>query len=241
MILNFIFCLIFTYFGAYIGRLISFLEKDERMPNFKKIIAEIFKCHNCNTINIPIVSFIIKGGVCRKCNNKLNYEQFILELLSAILFLILYIHYGFSLKFIFAILMTIAILAISYMDIKYMVAPIYLQIYIGFCALLYILFNPIDLLFSIFCALIYFSVIFVCSILLKDSETKKIIGDADKILFAICGLVLRLRNLPKFLTITGIIGLITFVIFNWFFKKNEEKIFPFTPAILASLVICLIF
>ena len=221
MILNFIFCLIFTYFGAYIGRLISFLE-------------------NCNTINIPIVSFIIKGGVCRKCNNKLNYEQFILELLSAILFLILYIHYGFSLKFIFAILMTIAILAISYMDIKYMVVPIYLQIYIGFCALLYILFNPIDLLFSIFCALIYFSVIFVCSILLKDSETKKIIGDADKILFAICGLVLRLRNLPKFLTITGIIGLITFAIFNWFFKKNEEKIFPFTPAILASLVICLI-
>ena len=39
MILNFIFCLIFTYFGAYIGRLISFLEKDERMPNFKKIIT----------------------------------------------------------------------------------------------------------------------------------------------------------------------------------------------------------
>lgn len=244
MFINFVFSLIFIYLGAYIGGLISFLDKNDRIPNFRDLFTKMSKCPHCQEKfkkidNIPIVSFILQKNLCLYCNEKLPLEQLLLEIISANLFGISYFVYGFSLKYIFAILIITSVLAISYIDIKYMVVPIYLQVYLCFCAIIFILFNPIDPLFSILCAILYYFIINLSAIILKKFKNKEVIGGADKILFLICGLILRLENLPNYLIISGVNGITTFYLFKKFIKDNTDK-FPFAPAILISLLICLI-
>ena len=121
-----------------------------------------------------------------------------------------------------------------------MIIPIYLQVYFGFCAIIFILFNPIDPLFSIFCGILYYLIIDLCVFILTKFKNEEIVGDADKILFLICGLILRLENLPNFLIISGLGGIVTFYLFKKFNGKNDGNKFPFAPAILISLLICLI-
>ncbi len=245
MLINFIISLTFICIGAYIGNLISFLNNDDRIPNIKELIVKRSKCQYCQTKfnkieTIPIISFIVQKGLCPYCSKKLSIEQLVLEILCANLFGISYFIYGFSLKYIFAILIIISILAIYFIDIKYMVVPIYLQVYLGFCAVLFILFNPIDPLFSIFCSILYYIIICLCVVFLKKLKSSEFVGDADKVLFSICGLILRLENLPKFLIITGLSGIMTFYLFRNFNRNNDVEKFPFVPAILISLLICLI-
>lgn len=247
MLIKFIFSLIFICLGAYVGAIISFLKEEDRIPDFKELFVKMSRCPHCQmkfkkTENIPIISFIIQKSLCPYCSKKLSLEQLLLEVLSANLFGISYFIYGFSFKYIFAILIITSALAISYVDIKYMAVSLYLQVYLGFCAILFILFNPIDPLFSMLCAILYYVIINLCVVMLKKFRNEEIIGDADKILFLICGLMLRLENLPNFLIISGLNGIATFYLFKKFNKENRENNigeFPFAPAIVVSLLICL--
>ncbi|HOZ54293.1 MAG TPA: prepilin peptidase, partial [Bacilli bacterium] len=72
---------------------------------------------------VPILSFIILGGKCRKCKSSISYIYPIFELLTGILFVYAYIFFGFTLELLIAIIFISSLIIVAISDIKYMEIP----------------------------------------------------------------------------------------------------------------------
>ncbi|MBN3039344.1 MAG: prepilin peptidase [Candidatus Omnitrophica bacterium] len=107
-------------FGATIG---SFLNVCiYRMPRKESIVKPPSHCPGCQHRinwydNIPFLSFVFLRGRCRHCGQRISWRYFIVELISASIFLSLYLYFGISLRFwIFAAVSSSLIVA-SFIDI----------------------------------------------------------------------------------------------------------------------------
>ena len=96
-----------------------------------------------------------------------------------------------------------------------------------------IFYNNFDPLYSVFSAIIYFLLIFICGLIVEYWKKKDAIGGGDIKLITICGLVLGISLLPLFFLFSGLFGLIFGLIWK-IIKKNEY--FPFGPALVASFL-----
>ena len=89
-------------FGAMIG---SFLNVCiYRIPRNQSIIFPRSRCSSCRKYirwydNIPLLSYILLKGKCRFCNRKIPFRYFIVEFITGLSFLMLYMNFGFTHKF----------------------------------------------------------------------------------------------------------------------------------------------
>jgi len=85
-------------FGAVIG---SFLNVCiHRMPRGESIVRPPSHCPHCNQQlrwrdNIPLFGWLVLGGRCRYCRTKITPRYFLVELLTACLFLAVWLKYEF--------------------------------------------------------------------------------------------------------------------------------------------------
>lgn len=97
-----------------------------RLPNDESIVAPRSHCNNCNHVLawyelIPVISFLIQGGRCRKCKIKLSLIYPIIEMLSGFLFALSYVLYGFSYEMIAFIIISSVLITIYVSDFNYMI------------------------------------------------------------------------------------------------------------------------
>jgi leader peptidase (prepilin peptidase)/N-methyltransferase len=109
---------LFSYaFVAVLGLIIgSFLNVViYRIPRDQSIIKPPSHCPTCNTKlkwydNIPILSYLLLKGKCRYCGAKISIKYPLIEILTALSFILVFQQYGFSLNslkwIIFACLLT---------------------------------------------------------------------------------------------------------------------------------------
>lgn len=230
--MNIILFLLFICIGAYIGGLLAFFNN--KLPDRDAIFSNRFKCRHCNTKfrfieSIPILSYLKQKGKCLTCGKALNFECFLMEILNSILWSLIFYTFGFSWNFIYFIFISDIILIISFIDLKYLEIPIYCQILFGFFAVLYIIINPIDPLYSILFAFIYYIIIKVIKFVTEKITKTNVIGDGDLILIAICGSVLCFNSILLFFTLISIIGILFGIIWKYLKRKN---VFPFAISIL---------
>lgn len=89
-------------FGSIVG---SFLNVCiYRLPKGRSVIFPGSHCPNCSTAihwydNIPIFGYIFLGGKARCCKAKISFRYFIVEILTASAFLILFSAFGVTPKF----------------------------------------------------------------------------------------------------------------------------------------------
>jgi leader peptidase (prepilin peptidase)/N-methyltransferase len=98
MLLNF-----FAFiFGAAVG---SFLNVCIfRMPTKTSIIKPLSQCPHCHHSirfydNIPLIIYIVLMGKCRDCSGKISWRYPLVELITAILSLLLFLQFGLTLRF----------------------------------------------------------------------------------------------------------------------------------------------
>lgn len=113
-------------FGSIVG---SFLNVCiYRMPRGESIVLPPSRCPSCKKSiewrdNIPFLSYILLKGKCRKCGDKISPRYFIVELITAITFLVLYVNFGISFRFWIYSLVTFSLIIISFIDLEFQVIP----------------------------------------------------------------------------------------------------------------------
>ena len=99
-----------------------------RLPLNKQIIFGRSFCPNCKKKiiwydNIPLISFILLRGKCRKCNKEISIKYLLVELISGISFVYLFLNYNNYFEIIFLQTLVIILLIILFIDLKYLIIP----------------------------------------------------------------------------------------------------------------------
>jgi leader peptidase (prepilin peptidase) / N-methyltransferase len=123
--------ILFFVLGAIVG---SFLNVCiVRIPRDESIVRPGSKCPGCGTHirfydNIPIVSYLILRGKCRKCGQRISIRYAAVELLTAVLFAALFWLFGPSFELAVALVFTCLLIVISFIDLEFLIIPDILSI-----------------------------------------------------------------------------------------------------------------
>ena len=123
-------------FGSCLG---SFLNVCiHRLPKDESIAKPRSFCPKCKTTvkwydNIPLLSYIILQARCRSCHEKIPLRYPLVEFITAVLALVLYLKFGLSFLFFKFIFFFALLILVSFIDIDYHAIPVYLCV-MGICA-----------------------------------------------------------------------------------------------------------
>lgn len=119
-----LYLIIFFIFGSTMGSFYHVIAT--RLSKGKSIITPASHCEKCNHQLkwyelIPIISYIIQGGKCRHCKEKLPLSYLLMEICTGILFAVCYHVFGFTLELISSIIFVSSLIIIIISDIEYMI------------------------------------------------------------------------------------------------------------------------
>ncbi len=112
--------------GAVIG---SFLNVCIcRMPEEKSIISPPSHCPKCDTElkaadNIPLLSFLVLGRKCKYCGEPISWQYFTVELLTALLFVGVFLRYGYTVDSAVFVLFVAALVVAFAVDLRWFIIP----------------------------------------------------------------------------------------------------------------------
>jgi leader peptidase (prepilin peptidase) / N-methyltransferase len=113
-------------FGSIVG---SFLNVCiHRMPKSESVVWPRSHCPKCQKRipgydNIPFISFILLKGRCRFCKEKISLRYPLVELLSALLTLALFIRFGLNYSFFLYMVMLWGLIIATFVDIPHRIIP----------------------------------------------------------------------------------------------------------------------
>ena len=121
-----IYIIVIFIFGLIIGSFLNVVGY--RLPNNISIINPPSHCPKCNNKIkwydlIPILSFIILLGKCRKCKQNISIMYPIFELITGLLFIYSYLVFGLSLELLISLIFISSLVVITISDLKYMEIP----------------------------------------------------------------------------------------------------------------------
>jgi leader peptidase (prepilin peptidase) / N-methyltransferase len=113
-------------FGAIIGSFLNVII--HRIPNEESIVFPSSKCPKCKAQlrpydNIPILSWLILGGKCRNCKEKIAIRYPAVELLTGLSFVLVYWQIGFDPMLFVGLVFVCVIIALMFIDAEHMILP----------------------------------------------------------------------------------------------------------------------
>ncbi|HHU79120.1 MAG TPA: prepilin peptidase [Clostridiales bacterium] len=99
-----------------------------RVPRDQSIVKPASRCTSCGTRLawrdlMPVISWVSLGGKCRYCKSPISYRYTLVELLTGLIFVVLYLKFGISGSFLtYAILCSILIIA-TLIDLDFQIIP----------------------------------------------------------------------------------------------------------------------
>lgn len=124
--LHILFTIISGMFGAVFGSFCNVCIY--RFPRGESIIKPGSHCPKCQKPiawhdNIPLISWIILLGKCRHCKESISIQYPLIELLTALLFVIVYLKFRFSLATIVYSFLTAGLIIVIFQDLQTWTIP----------------------------------------------------------------------------------------------------------------------
>lgn len=99
-----------------------------RLPAGLSLIKPASSCPSCHARikpydNIPVVSYLLLGGKCRRCGARIPFSYLLVEVLTPAAFVILYLHFDLSLYFFASCLFTTALIVLGFIDYRHKILP----------------------------------------------------------------------------------------------------------------------
>ena len=219
-----------------------------RLPKNKQVIIGRSFCPKCKRKinwydNLPLFSFLILKMKCRNCNKKISPRYFIVELLTGITFLIIFLSFNSLVTLIFLCVLSLILIMIFFIDLENFIIPDVLNFSIMFIALLKNFLPNLNTSFiqeinqSIIGGIVGYLSIWIIIFLYKTIKKIDGMGLGDAKLMAGIGLLFGWQSIPFVLFISSVLGLIFVIPSLLSKKKNMRSEIPFGPFIIASSIV----
>jgi len=244
-----VFYIIVFIFGSIWGSFSNVCIR--RIPNNTSVIKGRSHCPSCNKLikwydNIPLLSFLILKARCRDCSTTIDVKYFIIELISALNFVLIFYLFGFSSTTILFFILSIGFLIIFFIDLKYFIIPneiTYPLMMLGFLKSfdpnlnLNLFPNFIDsLIGGFFGYVIIWLVIFIY----KKFRNKEGMGLGDAKLVSVIGFWFGWISIPFVIFFSSAIALIKVIPDLIKNEKNLSSEIPFGPYLIVGCLTFLI-
>jgi len=244
-----VFYIIVFIFGSIWGSFSNVCIR--RIPNNTSVIKGRSHCPSCNKLikwydNIPLLSFLILKAKCRDCSTTIDVKYFIIELISALNFVLIFYLFGFSSTTILFFILSIGFLIIFFIDLKHFIIPneiTYPLMMLGFLKSfdpnlnLNLFPNFIDsLIGGFFGYVIIWLVIFIY----KKFRNKEGMGLGDAKLVSVIGFWFGWISIPFVIFFSSAIALIKVIPDLIKNKKNLSSEIPFGPYLIVGCLTFLI-
>ena len=223
-----------------------------RLPNNGNVAKGRSFCPNCkNKIrwfdNIPFFSYLFLKGKCRQCSKPISFQYFIVELLSAISFVLIFHIYGASITTLLLLILSIFFIIIFFIDLKHFIIPNVLTfplMVIGFLKS----FDPNlnqtifpNYINSLIGGLFGYSIIWLIIFFYKKVRKKEGMGLGDAKLMAVIGFWFGWISIPFTIFISSTVALIIVIpsLINQSRKMSSE--IPFGPYIIIGCILYVTF
>ena len=236
--------------GASVGSFINVAV--DRLPNELSIVRPRSYCDSCkrtlaNFDMVPVLSYLWLRGRCRYCKASVPVRVFITEIATSLLFVLLYLIYGFGLGFLVISAMVSLMLIVALIDLEHglilnrviypaivallLLAPFWPELgisreFFGIEGLLGSLLNSLAAGFGAF--LIFFIIFLVYP---------KGMGGGDPKLAGVVGLSVGFPGVLVALWIAVVAGGVLAIFLLAFRKKGRKDAIPFGPFLAFSAII----
>jgi len=222
-----------------------------RMPQGKGVVVGRSFCVKCNKKiqwfdNIPIISYLLLKSKCRNCKTKISFQYFLVESISLINFLVLYLIFGISLTTLFLIILSIVFLIIFFIDLKHYIIPnslTYSMMILGFIKSFVPNLDPIfpNYLNSLIGGLLGYGIIWSIIYFYRQFKKKEGMGLGDAKLFAVVGFWFGWISIPFVVFLSSIIALLSVLPDLLRSTKKLSSQIPFGPFIILGTIFYLVF
>ena len=121
---------IFTIFAFIFGSCVgSFLNVViYRLPEGISIVTPGSRCPKCEQaiplyLNIPVFSYLMLAGKCRYCKTRIPMRYPAVELLTGIIFLLIFLRFGVYPETLFWMFFSAVLIAVSFIDLDHQIIP----------------------------------------------------------------------------------------------------------------------
>jgi len=242
---------IFVIYIFIVGLLIgSFLNVCiYRIPRGESIAYPPSHCTSCGSNIkpydlIPVFSWIFLRGKCRGCGEKISSRYALVELTTAILFLLTYFQYGITInlaRFLILIPFLIVIAMIDYDTMDVYTTTTWLAIGLGIVLLGVNFYLGLPVVTYVYGGMLGAGIIIFIILLSKLILGTEGMGWGDAEICGLCGLFLGFKLTFMMMFFSFIIGGVIGVYLLRFKKKNGRSEMPFGPSIIMAaflIIIC---
>jgi len=216
-----------------------------RIPKSESIVYPASHCPKCHSKikpvdNIPLLSFILLKGRCRNCKSKISIQYPIVELVTGLIYLIIYLIYGLSIQTLVYIILSSALIIIAFIDLNEEIVPDVISlpgIVIGFILSFFVPY--ISFINSALGIVVGGGIILVIGLAGSVIFKKEAMGGGDVKLAAMIGAFLGWRYIVISLFLGFFVGALAGIILILSKIKNREDAIPFGPFIVLGSFITL--
>jgi len=215
---------------------------EDELKNSKAINNEQFNlvkpnstCPKCKTAikpwqNIPVISWLFLKGKCASCNNPISIRYPVVEAITAILSLFIAYTMGANEQALLYILITWALVALTFIDIDHMLLPDQLTLPLVWLALIASIMGytvaPSDAIMgAVFGYLSLWSVFWLFKLL----TGKEGMGYGDFKLLAVFGALLGWQSLLSIILLSSVVGAVIGIVLLSIQGKDKATPIPFGP------------
>jgi len=231
--------------GAIVGSFLNVCIL--RLPKEESIITPGSHCPHCKKPiafydNIPLVSYFILRGKCRHCKKKISLQYPIVEGITALSSLLLFIKFGPSLPYLLYFAFVSSLIVITGIDLSHQIIPDLISLPgIGVGLLGSLLFLPLTFLNSLFGVLLGGGSLFLVATLYQWLFKREGMGGGDVKLLAMIGSFLGWKAVILTILLGSLIGSITGIVIILLKGKDFKYAIPFGPFLSLSAVISLFY